>query len=55
MLVLATYRDDGFDRTRPLGVFLRDLATTPCVGRLPVPPLSLAKQVAGEMGFRCTS
>jgi DNA-binding CsgD family transcriptional regulator/tetratricopeptide (TPR) repeat protein len=39
-LVLATYRDDGLDRTHPLTIVLGELATAPAAGRLAVPPLS---------------
>ncbi len=40
-LVVGTYRDDEVDRQHPLRVVVGDLATSPAVRRLEIPPLSL--------------
>jgi predicted ATPase len=39
-LVLASYRDDELERTHPLRLLVGELATSPAVDRLDLPPLS---------------
>ena len=40
-LILVTYRDDELDWTHPLRVLVGELATSPAIRRLQVPPLSV--------------
>ncbi|MBV9363399.1 MAG: AAA family ATPase [Solirubrobacterales bacterium] len=52
-VVLATYRDDGLERTHPLRVLLGELPIAPSIVRLRLQPLSLAavQQLAEERGI----
>jgi DNA-binding CsgD family transcriptional regulator len=41
-LILASYRDDEFDRAHPLRIMVGELGTSPIAGRLKLAPLSLS-------------
>ncbi|HEX2280201.1 MAG TPA: AAA family ATPase [Thermomicrobiales bacterium] len=46
-LLIATYRDDEVGPRHPLRMVLGDLATSACITRMPVPPLS--EEAVGEL------